>query len=233
MPWDKVAAAVTPRTRIVVNTPHNPTGTILRAADMRKLADIVRGTDILILSDEVYEHMVYDGAQHEASSRHPELAQRAFVVSSFGKTYHVTGWKVGYVAAPAALTAEFRKVHQYNVFTREHADAARPGRLHGRPGAVSRPAGVLPEEARLVPRGPRGDALQAAAVHGTYFQCVAIGDRDLPEAEFAQWLTSEIGVAAIPVSAFYREAHESGIVRFCFAKQEETLATALERLARL
>jgi methionine aminotransferase len=118
VPWAKVAAAVTPRTRlIIINTPHNPTGSVLRASDLQALADIVRGTDILLLSDEVYEHMVYDGARTSPVSRYPELAARAFVVSSFGKTYHVTGWKVGYVAAPARLMAEFRKVHQYNVFS--------------------------------------------------------------------------------------------------------------------
>jgi methionine aminotransferase len=118
VPWAKVKAAVTTKTRLImINSPHNPTGSVLREADIRALAGIVRGTDILILSDEVYEHMVYDGARHESICRHPELASRSFVVSSFGKTYHVTGWKVGYVAAPAALTAEFRKVHQFNVFT--------------------------------------------------------------------------------------------------------------------
>jgi hypothetical protein len=118
VPWQKVAAAVTPRTRlIVINSPHNPTGSVLRRADLDQLAAIVAGTQILVLSDEVYEHMVYDGEQHASVSSHPQLAERAFVVSSFGKTYHVTGWKVGYVAAPAALSAEFRKVHQYNVFT--------------------------------------------------------------------------------------------------------------------
>ncbi len=118
VPWDQLAAAVSSKTRlIIINTPHNPTGTILRADDVAALADIVRGTQILILSDEVYEHMVYDGVHHESLARHPELAARSFIVSSFGKTYHVTGWKVGYVAAPTALTAEFRKVHQYNVFT--------------------------------------------------------------------------------------------------------------------
>ncbi len=167
IPFDKLAAAITPKTRLLmINTPHNPTGTVWRAEDMRKLEEIVRGTNVLILSDEVYEHMVYDGAPHESVARYPELAQRSFVVSSFGKTYHVTGWKVGYVAAPAALTAEFRKVHQFNVFTVNTPMQIGLAEYMKDPGAVSRPAGVLSEEARLLPRGPREFALQVAAMHG-------------------------------------------------------------------
>jgi methionine aminotransferase len=235
IPFDKLAAAITPKTRLImINSPHNPTGTVWREQDMRKLEEIVRGTNVLILSDEVYEHMVYDGAPHESVARYPELAQRSFVVSSFGKTYHVTGWKVGYVAAPAALTAEFRKVHQFNVFTVNTpmqiglADYMKdPAPYVDLPAFYQRKrdffrAGLANSRFRLLP------------CTGTYFQCVDYSAiSDLPEAEFAQWLTGEIGVAAIPVSAFYHEAHESGVVRFCFAKQESTLANALERLARL
>jgi methionine aminotransferase len=199
VPWDQVAAAVTPRTRlIIVNTPHNPTGSILRRADLEALAAIVDGSDVLVLSDEVYEHMVYDGQQHESVSRHPVLAERAFVVSSFGKTYHVTGWKVGYVAAPAPLPA----------FYQRKRDLFREGLARTR-------FTLLPAD-------------------GTYFQCVRYDAiSPLPEAGFAQWLTTEIKVAAIPVSAFYSHGKESGIVRFCFAKQDETLRLALERLANL
>ncbi|HEX3382563.1 MAG TPA: pyridoxal phosphate-dependent aminotransferase [Paraburkholderia sp.] len=235
IPFDKLAAAITPKTRLImINSPHNPTGTVWREQDMRKLEEIVRGTNVLILSDEVYEHMVYDGAPHESVARYPELAQRSFVVSSFGKTYHVTGWKVGYVAAPAALTAEFRKVHQFNVFTVNTpmqiglADYMKdPAPYVDLPAFYQRKrdffrAGLANSRFRLLP------------CTGTYFQCVDYSAvSDLPEAEFAQWLTGEIGVAAIPVSAFYHEAHESGVVRFCFAKQESTLANALERLVRL
>jgi methionine aminotransferase len=235
IPFDKLAAAITPKTRLImINSPHNPTGTVWREQDMRKLEEIVRGTNVLILSDEVYEHMVYDGAPHESVARYPELAQRSFVVSSFGKTYHVTGWKVGYVAAPAALTAEFRKVHQFNVFTVNTpmqiglADYMKdPAPYVDLPAFYQRKrdffrAGLANSRFRLLP------------CTGTYFQCVDYSAiSDLPEAEFAQWLTGEIGVAAIPVSAFYHEAHESGVVRFCFAKQESTLASALERLVRL
>ncbi len=235
VPWARVAAAVTPRTRlIVINTPHNPTGSVLRAADMEALCGIVRGTDILLLSDEVYEHMVYDGERHDSVCRYPELAQRSFVVSSFGKTYHVTGWKIGYVAAPAALTAEFRKVHQYNVFSvntpMQHGIAAYmadPAPYIGLPDFYQR-------KRDLFRQGLAGSRFELLPADGTYFQCVRY-DRisSQSEAEFAEWLTTEIKVAAIPVSAFYRDGKDSGIVRFCFAKQDETLALALERLARI
>jgi methionine aminotransferase len=235
VPWDEIAAAVTPRTRmIVINTPHNPTGTILRTADLDALAAIVDGTDILILADEVYEHMVYDGQRHESVSRDPRLAERAFVVSSFGKTYHVTGWKVGYVAAPASLMAEFRKVHQYNVFT------VNTPMQHGLAGYMRDPAPYLELPAfyqrkrDLFRHGLANSRFTLLPADGTYFQCVRYdGISDLSESEFAQWLTREVKVAAIPVSAFYSRGKESGIVRFCFAKQDETLRLALERLAKV
>jgi methionine aminotransferase len=235
VPWDQIAAAVTPRTRlIVINSPHNPTGSVLRAADIDALAGIVRGTDILILSDEVYEHMVFDGQRHESLCRYPQLAERAFVVSSFGKTYHVTGWKVGYVAAPAALMAEFRKVHQYNVFT------VNTPMQHGIASYMADPAPYLDLPAfyqrkrDLFREGLKGTRFTLLPADGTYFQCVKYDAiSSILEAEFAQWLTTEIKVAAIPVSAFYRQGRESGIVRFCFAKQDETLRLALERLATI
>lgn len=235
VPWDKVAAAVSPKTRLImVNTPHNPTGSVLQAADLDALADIVRGTDILILADEVYEHMVYDGARHESLCRYPELAARTFINSSFGKTYHVTGWKIGYVAAPAALTAEFRKVHQFNVFT------VNTPMQHGLVSYMADPAPYrdLPafyqRKRDLFRDGLKNTRFKLLPSQGTYFQCVEYSAiSDLSEADFSQWLTSEIGVAAIPVSAFYNTPKESGIVRFCFAKKDETLRLALDRLARL
>ncbi|MDQ1921157.1 pyridoxal phosphate-dependent aminotransferase [Massilia pseudoviolaceinigra] len=235
VPWEQVAAAVTPRTRlIVINTPHNPTGSILRAADLRALSDIVRGSDILILSDEVYEHMVYDGERHESVCRYPELAERSFVVSSFGKTYHVTGWKIGYVAAPASLMAEFRKVHQYNVFSvntpMQHGLAtymADPAPYRDLPAFYQRKRDLFRD-------GLKGSRFTLLPADGTYFQCVKYeAISPILESDFAQWLTTDIKVAAIPVSAFYSQGRESGIVRFCFAKKDETLRLALERLARL
>lgn len=233
--WADVRAAVTPSTRmVVINTPHNPTGTILRQADLEALVAIVQDTQILVLSDEVYEHMVFDGEPHASVARHPALAERAFVVSSFGKTFHVTGWKIGYVAAPAALMLEFRKVHQYNVFCvnapMQHAIAAYledPAPWRDLPAFYQAKrdlfrAGLTKSRFTLLPSD------------GTYFQCVRYDAiSDLGEADFAEWLTREIKVAAIPVSAFYSQPKESHVVRFCFAKKDETLQLALERLARL
>ena len=235
VPWDDVGAAVTPRTRmVVINTPHNPTGSILRRADLDALAAIVDGTRILVLSDEVYEHMVFDGQPHASVSSHPLLAARAFVVSSFGKTYHVTGWKVGYVAAPAALSSEFRKVHQYNVFS------VNAPMQHGIAAYMADPApwrdlpAFYQKKRDLFRAGLAGSRFELLPADGTYFQCVRYGAiSDLPEAEFAKWLTREVKVAAIPVSAFYSQPQESGVVRFCFAKRDETLEMALERLAVL
>ncbi len=237
--FDAIAQAITPRTRaIIINSPHNPSGMIWSDADMRRLQDILAPTNVLLISDEVYEHMVFDGQQHQSAARFPALADRAFIVSSFGKTYHVTGWKVGTVVAPAALTAEFRKVHQFNVFTvntpMQHALAAymadpKPylelGAFYQRKRDLFR-EGLATTRFRLLPS------------EGTYFQCVSIADlavpeRDLPEADFCQWLTREIGVAAIPLSAFYGNGFDQRVIRFCFAKQDSTLHQALQRLSQL
>jgi len=235
VPWSKVAAAVSPRTRLImINSPHNPTGSVLRAVDMQALSDIVRNTGILIVSDEVYEHMVYDGARHESVSRHPELAARAFVISSFGKTYHVTGWKVGYVVAPAALTAEFRKVHQFNVFTVNTPVQHGLARYMANPTPYLELPAFYQRKRDLFRTGLASSRFRLLPSDGTYFQCVDYSAiSSLGEAEFAKWLTSEVGVAAIPVSAFYNQPKESGIVRFCFAKKDETLRNALSKLASL
>ncbi|WP_250465116.1 pyridoxal phosphate-dependent aminotransferase [Caballeronia sp. GAFFF2] len=235
LPFDKIAAAITPKTRLLmINTPHNPTGRVWRAADMKKLEEIVRDTNVLILSDEVYEHMVYDGAPHESVSRYPELAKRSFVVSSFGKTFHVTGWKVGYVAAPAALTAEFRKVHQFNVFTVNTPMQVGLAHYLEDPKPYLELPAFYQKKRDFFRAGLADSRFKLLPCDGTYFQCVDYSAiSDMPEADFSQWLTSEIGVAAIPVSAFYHESHESGVVRFCFAKKEETLALALQRLSKL
>lgn len=235
VPWDKVAAAVTNKTRLImVNTPHNPTGSILRERDAHALIDIVAGTDILILSDEVYEHMVYDNQPHESLSRHPELAKRTFINSSFGKTYHVTGWKMGYVAAPAALTTEFRKVHQYNVFTSNTPMQYGLATYMKNPMPYLALPAFYQRKRDLFRAGLAKTKFRLLPSDGTFFQCVEYGDiSDLSEADFSKWLTTEMGVAAIPISAFYNQAKESGIVRFCFAKKDETLRQAIERLATL
>ncbi|MDB5796964.1 MAG: pyridoxal phosphate-dependent aminotransferase [Paucimonas sp.] len=235
VPWDKVAAAITPRTRLLIlNSPHNPTGSVLRPQDVATLTEIVRGTQVLILSDEVYEHMVYDGHRHESLCRHPELAARTFLVSSFGKTYHVTGWKIGFVAAPALLSTEFRKVHQFNVFTVntpvQHAIAA----YMADPRPYLELSAFYQGKRDLFRAGLKSSRFRLLPSDGTYFQCVDYSEiSSQPEAEFAKWLTCEIGVAAIPVSAFYDTPKESGVVRFCFAKKDETLRLALDKLASL
>ncbi|WP_019451729.1 pyridoxal phosphate-dependent aminotransferase [Cupriavidus sp. BIS7] len=235
IPFDKLAAAITPRTRmILINTPHNPTGTIWRADDMQQLADLLAGTDILLLSDEVYEHMVYDGQRHESVSRHPELARRSFVVSSFGKTFHVTGWKIGYVAAPAALSSEFRKVHQFNVFTVNTPMQYGLAEYLADPAPYMNLPAFYQAKRDYFRAGLANTRFKLLPSDGTYFQCVDYSAiSDMSEADFSMWLTREIGVAAIPVSAFYSSPRESGLVRFCYAKKEETLKQALERLAKL
>ena len=233
--FDKIAAAMTSRTRaILINSPHNPSATVWSTQDMLRLQDLLAPTDVLLISDEVYEHMVFDGQAHQSASRFPGLAARAFIVSSFGKTYHVTGWKVGYVAAPAALTAEFRKVHQFNVFTVntpvQHGLAAYmadPQRYLTLPAFYQRKRDLFRE-------GLARTKFKILPSEGSFFQCVDISEvSDMREADFCQWLTKEIGVAAIPLSAFYGDGFDQRVVRFCFAKKEETLLTALERLAKL
>ncbi len=233
--FDTIAAAISPRTRaIIVNTPHNPSATIWRAADLERLAEILRPTDALLIADEVYEHMVYDGERHASASAHPELAARAFVISSFGKTFHVTGWKIGTVAAPAALTAEFRKVHQFNVFT------VNTPMQHGLARYLANPAPYLELPAfyqrkrDLFRAGLAATRLRLLPSEGSYFQVVDYSAvSDLGEADFCRWLTTEVGVAAIPLSAFYDDGCNQGLARFCYAKRDDTLATALQRLARL
>ena len=233
--FDAIAAAISPRTRaILVNTPHNPSATIWRVADLDRLAEILRPTDVLLIADEVYEHMLYDGERHASASAHPELAARAFVISSFGKTFHVTGWKIGTVAAPEALTAEFRKVHQFNVFT------VNTPMQHGLARYLADPAPYLQLPAfyqrkrDLFRAGLAATRLRLLPSEGSYFQVVDYSAiSELGEADFCRWLTTEVGVAAIPLSAFYDDGRNQGLARFCYAKRDDTLQTALQRLARL
>jgi len=234
--FERIAAAITPRTRaIIVNTPHNPSATVWSAAEMQRLSDLLAPTDVLVISDEVYEHMVYDGQQHQSVARYPALAERAFVISSFGKTYHVTGWKVGYVAAPRAFTEEFRKVHQFNVFTVNTPVQHALARYMADPQPYLELPAFYQHKRDLFRAGLEATRFKILDSQGSYFQCVdyrAVRD-DLGEEDFCRWLTSEVGVAAIPLSVFYEGGFEQRIVRFCFAKKDETLQTALERLARL
>ncbi|MCU7369807.1 pyridoxal phosphate-dependent aminotransferase [Paucibacter sp. O1-1] len=233
--FERIAAAIGPRTRaLIINTPHNPSATVWSEAEMRQLAALLEGTEVLLISDEVYEHMVFDGQAHQSVARFPDLAARSFVISSFGKTYHVTGWKVGYVAAPAALSAEFRKVHQFNVFTVntpvQHSLAAYM--------ADPAPYTALPDfyqrKRDLFAAGLSGSRFKLLPTQGSYFQCVDYSAiSGMGDAEFCQWLTREVGVAAIPLSAFYAGGSSAPIIRFCFAKQDETLRLALSKLSGL
>ena len=236
IPWDRVRKAITPKTRmLVVNSPNNPTGMAIGADDLETLAAIVQAHGLYLLSDEVYEHMVFDGVRHESASRHPALAERTVVVSSFGKTFHVTGWKVGYVAAPAALSAEFRKVHQFNVFTVNTPMQAAIAEYLEDPAPYLGLAGFYQGKRDFFREGLGATRLRVLPASGTYFLLAdyrAVRD-DLSEAAFCEWLTRDKGVAAIPLSAFYDRPTQAGIIRFCFAKKEETLARALDRLARL
>ena len=233
--FDKIAAALTPKTRaILINSPHNPSGTVWTAADMLRLQEILAPTNVLLISDEVYEHMVFDGQQHQSAARFPGLAERAFIVSSFGKTYHVTGWKVGYVAAPASLTTEFRKVHQFNVFTVNTPVQYGLATYMADPKPYLDLPAFYQRKRDLFRAGLARTKFKLLPSEGTYFQCVDISAvSDLGETEFCQWLTAEVGVAAIPLSAFYGNGFDQRVVRFCFAKQDATLNAALERLASL
>ena len=233
--FDAISRALSPRTRaIIVNSPHNPSGTVWSAADMDRLAALLRPTDVLLISDEVYEHMVYDGLRHASASAHPELAARAFVISSFGKTYHVTGWKIGTVAAPATLTTEFRTVHQFNVFTVNTPMQVALAAYLADPQPYLQLSAFYQHKRDLFRAGLAATRLRALACEGTYFQSVDYAAvSDLGEEAFCRWLTAEIGVAAIPLSVFYAGGFEQRIVRLCFAKRDDTLRRALDRLAKI
>ena len=235
--WDRVRAAVTPKTRLlIVNSPHNPSGAMFDQADIRALAALLEGTGIYLISDEVYEHIVFDGRRHESILRYPDLAARAFVVSSFGKTYHCTGWKIGYAIAPPALSAEFRKVHQYNVFCTfapaQHAFAAM---IRQEPEHYEQLGAFYQEKRDRFREQLLGTKFKPLPVPGGYFQLVDYSAvSDLPDAEFVKWLTVEHGVTAIPLSPFY-ETPPAGqrLARLCFAKNEATLDAAIARLKAL
>lgn len=235
--WGKVVAAITPKTRmLMINSPHNPSGAMFTGDDMRTLTDILRGTDIALISDEVYEHIVFDGRRHESALRYPELAERTFVVSSFGKTYHCTGWKVGYAIAPPALTDEFRKVHQYNTFTTfSPAQFAFAAMIRDEPEHYEQLGAFYQQKRDHFREQLLETRLKPLPVPGGYFQLVDYSAvSDLPDAEFCRWLTIEHGVAAIPLSPFY-ESPPAGqrLARLCFAKNPATLDAAIERLRKL
>ncbi|MEM6261768.1 MAG: methionine aminotransferase [Bacteroidota bacterium] len=236
IPWDKVRAMVNERTRVLMlNFPHNPTGAILQEEDIRQLKELVQQYPIYLISDEVWEHRVFDGHQHLSISRFPELAARSFVISSFGKALHATGWKVGYCLAPAALTREFRKVHQFVTFS-----TATPLQH-----AITDYLTAYPEEIRGLPvfyqeKRDRflelmaGSAFNPLPARSTYFQLFSYADRsDRPDTEIARELTIRYKVASIPISVFYQTPTDDKVLRFCFAKEVPTLAAAAEKLKQV
>ena len=233
--WSALEAAVTPRTRvIVINTPHNPTGATMTRDDSERLKALVRGTDILIVSDEVYEHIIFDGAQHQSMARHQELAERSFIVGSFGKTYHVTGWKVGYVVAPSALSAELRKVHQFVTFSTNTPVQHALAEMMADPASLRALGPFYQAKRDLFLHLMEGSRFRPLPCRGSYFQLMdysAITDES--DADFAVRLTREFGVASIPTSPFLYESSAPRVLRFCFAKKEETLRAAAERLMRV
>jgi len=230
--WDQVRRAISRRTRLIMlNSPHNPAGAVLTPDDIAALTSLVDGTDLLILADEVYEHIIFDGLQHESMARHDALASRSFIVGSFGKTYHTTGWKVGYVAAPAALTAEFRKVHQFVTFsTNTPVQHAIADFLETRRG-LAELAPFFQAKRDLFLRLMEGSRFRPLACRGSYFQLMdysaITADAD---AEFAIHLTKVHGVASIPTSPFLHRVTAPKVLRFCFAKRDDTLEQAAARL---
>jgi len=233
--WDAVRRAITPRTRVILlNTPNNPGTSVLSRADVDALAAVTRDTPIAVISDEVYEHMVFDGVRHESLARHAELAARSVVIGSFGKTFHATGWKVGYALAPRAITAEIRRIHQFNVFTvnspMQHGLAeflADPSRYESLPAFFQRKRDLLRDALADTP-------LDLLPCEGSYFQLATYARASDEGADaFARRLVTDCGVAVIPLTAFYRDRTDHKVIRFCFAKREETIRAAAQRLRGL
>jgi len=231
--WQRVKDSISSRTRLIIlNSPHNPSGATLCASDLDELAQLIRGTDIVLLSDEVYEHLVFDGEQHQSLLRHSELADRAFVVSSFGKTYHVTGWKTGYCVAPAALTAEMRKIHQFVTFVGvTPIQMALADMMREHPDYCTELAAFYQAKRNRFSDALAGSKFKIKPAAGSFFQLVDYSDiSELDDMAMVQWLTREVKVAAIPISVFYQQAPKQHVIRFCFAKQDSTLLEAAERL---
>ena len=233
--WNLVRKMFSAQTKLmIINTPNNPTGRIWSPDDMKNLQQLLSNTEVFLLSDEVYEHLIYDGKKHESILNYPALRQRGFAVFSFGKTYHVTGWKIGYVIAPPQLTKEFRKVHQFNVFSVNTPLQFALADYLEDPGQYLNLNIFYEEKRDFFLHLLEGTGLNPLSCEGTYFQCCDYSqlskDNDV---EFTKWLVKEIGVAAVPVSSFYHQPPEANIIRFCFAKKEETLSAAGERLKKL
>lgn len=233
--WDMVKRLISNRTRmIILNSPHNPTATVLTKEDIDELSAIVKNRDILILSDEVYEHLIYDGATHESMARYPELQQRSFIVASFGKLLHATGWKLGYCLAPASMMNEFRKIHQYNVFSVNTPMQVAVTEYIKKENHYLSLASFFQQKRDAFRAGLAQTKFTLLPCSGSYFQSVKYhGFDDMKDADLAIKITKEYGVASIPVSAFYSKGTDHHVLRFCFAKKQETLDKAVERLMKL
>jgi methionine aminotransferase len=234
IPWQEVQQKVTAKTKaIIINTPHNPTGSVLNENDIIELKKIVAGTNIIIISDEVYEHLIYDGIQHQSVLRDAELIQRSFVCFSFGKTYHCTGWKIGYCIASPALMKEFRKVHQFNCFSCDTPKQIALAEYMLNKEAYLQLGNMLQEKRDYFRNLMKSTPFTCLPSHGSYFECYSYSFTNESEKDIAIRLTKEYGVTAMPVSAFYKDGNDNKVLRFCFAKQKETLEKAVERLSKV
>ena len=233
--WDLVKKSITANTKmIMLNSPHNPTGSVLSKEDIIALQDVVKGTNIFILSDEVYEHLVYDGLQHESILRYPDLLQRSFVCFSFGKIYHCTGWKLGYCIAPPHMTEEFRKVHQFNCFSCNTPMQFALAEYLRQKDSYIHVGSFLQQKRDYFQQLMEQTKFKPFVSHGSYFQLYSYADiSDESEKDFSMRLTKQIRVVTIPVSAFYKKGQDNKVVRFCFAKKEATLEKAVKRLIKL
>jgi methionine aminotransferase len=232
IPWDQVRANINSRTRmIMINTPHNPTGSVLQENDIEELRKTVAGTEILILSDEVYEHLIFDGIPHQSMLRYPDLLERSFVCFSFGKTYHCTGWKLGYCISSPAMMKEFRKVHQFNCFSCDSPKQIAIAEYLANEEAYSSLGAFMQQKRDFFRKLMDATPFKCIPSHGSYFECYSYGHfSDEPDKELAIRLTKEYGIATIPVSAFYQNGDDNKVLRFCFAKKEETLTRAISQL---
>ena len=235
IPWDEVRSKITPRTKmIMLNSPHNPTGAVLSEYDIIELKNIVSGTDIVILSDEVYEHLIFEGKQHQSILKHPDLLARSFVCFSFGKTMHCTGWKLGYCIAGESLMQEYRKVHQFNAFTCDTPKQVALAAYLTENKNYLNLGQQMQQKRDLLRQLLSTTKLECIPSYGSYFECYSFRKiSDENDKAFAIRLVKEYGVATIPVSAFYQDQTDHGVIRFCFAKKEETLRVAAERLQGL
>ncbi len=233
--WDEVRKMITSRTRlIIINTPHNPTGAVLKEHDLDELVRIVEDNDIFVLSDEVYEHIIFDGLKHCSMAKHEVLREKSFIVSSFGKTFHTTGWKVGYCLAPAYLTKEFRKVHQYLTFSTSTPMQYAMAEFLQDASSWKQLAGFYEEKRDYFLKLMAGSKFEPIESKGTYFQLMSYkGFSEEKDTDLAVQLTKKAGVASIPVSVFYREGVDNKVLRFCFAKEKDTLEKAAEKLCKI